>query len=264
MPNPRHAAALTWSPFINLVGIELEGAWDGQRPENLHGDGSVEISGYDASDCDCDDPDDCNCQARTARIVGESSSPPLAISAVSAWIERNYPDETNSSCGLHVHISLRELSYYTRLMEPAFYTRVFIPTMTHFCNAIRHSGDRALFTARLRGDNHFCQDMTMSVIQANYLRGTDRYTQLNYDYRQFGTVECRLFPMFSTATRASRAVHAYLRCVHTYLAGISEKKMSVHKTAIVSPADLARLSTLPYRSVQDRTASTDDPYLERD
>ena len=39
--------------------------------------------------------------------------------------------------------------------------------------------------------------------------------------QKFGTVECRLLPMFNSKQRAIRAIFTLIRCIESYLQGIT-------------------------------------------
>src|SRR5690606_19087235 len=96
---------------IKKVGVELEGGWDRTIPESIKHDGSVRVP--------------------EARQGGEAASDPLATpTAMENWVLQNYPDHTNQTCGIHVHVSFNELNY-SRIIDPDFY-REFLNKMRRF------------------------------------------------------------------------------------------------------------------------------------
>lgn len=190
---------------IDLVGVELEGGWN-HEPEHFHEDRSVSnLGGYN--------------------YHGESNSDPLKPELIEGWILRNYPDEANASCGLHVHVSFTSKLKYMRLMDKKF--------QTYFLNALRIWGEtenikkeigraghkvRAPFWARLEGNNTYCAtDGINSDLQAIMTsKGRCRYKALNFCYSLHGTLEIRVLPVFKQKELAVKAVKEVLRIINAY------------------------------------------------
>lgn len=188
---------------IKGIGVELEGGWDTPPPTQMHGDGSVRVS---------------------ANHVGEVSSAPLtSIEDAEAWVRANYPHHVDSSCGLHVHLSVNELNY-SRLMEPAF-EQVFTAKMTEFTEAglARRAPAFDRLRDRLEGRNVYCQKKFIPEQQIHRterygdVHSHPRYTQLNFCYTRHGTVECRLFPCFPDPNDGVAAVRLFYTTVYEYL-----------------------------------------------
>jgi hypothetical protein len=156
--------------------------------------------------------------------VGEASSDPLAtIEEAEAWMRTNYPHHVDSSCGLHVHLSVNELNY-SRLMEPAV-EQAFTAAMTEFTEAglARRAAGFDRLRDRLEGKNLYCQKKFIPTEQVHRTeRYGDvlvhpRYAQLNFCYARHGTVECRLFPCFPDVNDGVAAVRKFHDTVFNYL-----------------------------------------------
>ena len=181
---------------IKLVGIELEGGWDEAPDAPIHGDGSVTASGeYDS---------------------GEISSPPLRREDVESFIVRNYPQNVNPSCGLHVHTSLKSVGRYQQLMSEDFFA--------HWKNQMRLWGERypvhrdSQFWQRLAGRNTYCRDSFQAEEQAEATSKWDcRYSMLNFCWTLHGTLEARVLPMFKRPATAIAAVNRHLDIIEEYL-----------------------------------------------
>jgi hypothetical protein len=203
---------------IKLIGIELEGGWE-EEPENgvngeSHSDGSVNSF----SGCQYD---------------GEFVSRPMPLYDVESWIFRNYPDSMDSSCGLHVHMSLKTNLQYSRLMSKEFYD--------YFYRKLKIWGEKkkvykdSSFWKRLEGRNTYCRveyrdpdEQARSVSKGQY---GDRYNMLNFCYGTHGTLECRVLPVFKSKGLAVSAIMTVCHIVETYLrkpwAAEPEKKVVV-------------------------------------
>lgn len=212
---------------INRVGIELEGAWHiDTAKRRLKEDGSVGVS------CDC---------SPCRRVEnGEKASRTLlpVTKSIKTFVETNYPDHVNSSCGMHVHVSFKKDSDYARLMEPAF-NQYF----KHELNAWGHRANikNTAFWERLEGSNTFCKDEF--IPQQQFLQTSKRYTrytQLNFcysvgrrkcaelgcpgSYRDYcrlhsvgKTLEIRVLPMFKSKSVSIAAIEQVLTIIERFL-----------------------------------------------
>lgn len=206
-PSPIHVVEPAHHPVrrrrIKAIGVELEGGWQNNPPPDMHRDGSVTVD---------------------ARYVGEISSEPLPdIAAAEAWMRANYPQQVNSSCGLHVHVSTNELNY-SRLMEPEF-AQFFEGRMAEFLSQGLANGRPGydLLRQRFQGLNRYCQKKFIPEQQL-FMRDRygdtathPRYAQLNFCYARHGTLECRMFPCFPSVDDGVAAVKAFYDTVFDYL-----------------------------------------------
>ena len=193
-----------WAP-INRVGVELEGGWS-YIPVGSVPDGSVNDFGCEFS--------------------GELPSPAFPYwGSLQRWIQDHYPDFVDNSCGLHVHISLKNQGNYPRLMDDAF-TNWAQRYLGHFWQKTRGLSltEHSRLRHRLAGGNTYAQTEVRSLEQRSLLRKTSiRYTHWNFCYALHGTVECRILPMFATPDTALLGIASVIRCVNAWLYGGAQR-----------------------------------------
>lgn len=192
--------------FIHRVGIELEGGWNGGIDFQLDHDGSVNVD---------------------ADNWGELPSPPIRPAEIEKWMMDHYPDACNATCGMHVHVSVNQSLHYARLMEKQFHE--------HLKKSLKAWGEDPSikirenhpFWERLAGLNRFCLDKHIPEAQIFHREKSEtRYTQLNYTWERYRTVECRILPMFKHVEIAILAVFAVVDAFETYLR-VQEKEKSI-------------------------------------
>lgn len=182
--------------YINRIGVEVEGGWN-EEPARLQHDGSVSVS---------------------APYRGESISPPISNMAnLERFIEDNYPDISNSSCGLHVHLSFVHGAHYSLLMDREF-QQYFLREMESWGR--RFAGSEPDFWARIRGGNRYCLREWQADSQAKAMsKQNQRYCHWNFCYRLHGTAECRLLPVFKDVELAKAAVRKVISCSIMWIRG---------------------------------------------
>lgn len=201
--------------YIDKVGVELEGGqWRlGTRTPGWKHDGSVEK--------DLGTPEVYGDRNDAGEVV---SKPYRTWHFLRKWLLKEYPGAVDQSCGMHVHISFRDVNDYVRLMDPAF-DRFFKKRMKQFIARrtakrgpahLRMSPAIRQLANRLNGDNRYCED---DFIPERQLYGDGgRYTQLNFvAYHEHRTVECRLLPMFESPAAAVKAIRYVLNTFEMYL-----------------------------------------------
>ena len=235
---------------------------DIQHHKNFHEDGSVELDELsedkerncqhehdsDCYDIDCQHehtPDCCdhcqhehdeNCERENCghdcddnpacweggASAGEMVSDPGSLPVVFEFMDKYWPDETNKSCGMHVHISLKSNLDYSRLMSVRFY-RHFMRKMKIFGER-RHIHPNSPFWERFEGKNRYCErndkdgrpDFRDLMKDQPLGKNRDsRYRHVNFCYGKHGTVEIRMLPMFKKISVAKSAV--------TYMTGLIER-----------------------------------------
>ena len=92
---------------VHRVGIELEGGWKTGMGLAVIRDGSVSFT-------------DTEIQSHSIQAAGEIPSPPLEMSEWEGWLTNHYPSYSNTSCGLHIHLSFNSALRYQRLMDPSY------------------------------------------------------------------------------------------------------------------------------------------------
>lgn len=214
----------------DLIGIEIEGRFENRRDverlarsEGLGttGDGSIHRGDTDATPM-------------------EIQTKPELLAGALRQLAKFYPDETDESCGMHVHVSFKDIGSFSLLASPefgAYFTQRWRDWGTRL-----NINPRNAFWKRLNGENDYCNPN--SARDFNEPFGADRYRQLNFHaWNEHKTVECRLLPMFREARLAFAAV--------TELISIYEDWIHKH-AADYFPATTAKVEFL---SVQSQATS---------
>lgn len=191
--------------YIYLVGVELEGGWSKVPPaisewRYLGEDGSINHINEDKFH------------------IGELRSRPMSPSLISKWIRANLPQESNDSCGLHVHMSMSD-NHYSALMREDFH-KSLVSFFTKWGKEMRVPKDHP-FWDRLEGGNDYCmKEFSDPDLQAEVNDHDDcRYYQINFCRKLHGTVEFRFLPMWSIndARFACSAVTELIELVRSYI-----------------------------------------------
>lgn len=219
-------------PFYDKVGVEIEGRWlDVSATERLArregmgtcGDGSIR-NGFT--------------EARSMEIQTRPGSVVEQLRQLSAF----YPDESDASCGMHVHVSFQDKGSFTQLCTSEF--------LEYFANRWEEWGlanglpQNAEFFKRLRGDNDYCipndDDDLATPWQA------DRYRQLNFTaWDEHKTLECRLLPMFRSARLAYSALVELINIYEDWLGKdcpdvLHNHTLKPESATVMAPIDEAR------------------------
>lgn len=206
--------------FIDRIGVEIEGAWF--KPQSgLYDDRSVtgyinhfhtwyrkstkrEIPGYNGDNY--------------LDYIGEKISKPLSYSDTIKFIDDFWPDDTMERCGFHIHVSFKNISSYTKLMEKEFF-EFFLKHMEQW--GLKNKIESAQFWSRLRGENNFCTKKFIPEKQAalkeKKQNDPTRYCIFNYCFGIHKTIECRLLPTFETVTEAKSAFDAVIESFEIFL-----------------------------------------------
>jgi len=163
-------------------------------------------------DCDCE----CSCECDCNQGVGEIASPKLRVNEVKDFILNNYPDECNSSCGLHIHMSFKnDKKDYAILATKEFYDFFLSEIQTWADN--RKINKNSRFYKRLEG----VQYSKREFLAENQLNPnsdySDRYAHLNFCYNKHKTLEIRVGNMFDNKEISVEYVHAVIDIVNYYL-----------------------------------------------
>lgn len=190
------------------VGIEIEGLWR-DLEATIRASNNWHMG-------NCEDGSILRLDAEDAGMYAcEFQTRPGSLGEAIAQLTAIYPDATNASCGMHVHVSF-EQGDVTLLASEAFHT-FFLQRWEAWGHAVGVKGE---FWKRLRGENQYCnrgsQFRGVGVDATNH----DRYRQLNFSaYREHRTVECRLLPMFRDARMAILAVENLINIYEDFLIG---------------------------------------------
>jgi hypothetical protein len=187
---------------IHKVGVEIEGGWNSgnlppPEPGSAHSDGSVSFSE----------------SGITSREY--VSHPTENLIELDQWMRRVYPPHTNSTCGLHVHVSLKNPINYARIIDRRF-QEFFLEEMAAWGK--RRTTNKHFFS-RLAGENKFCKKEWKPEMQIKATsKGTgERWTQWNFCWGLHKTAECRMLPTFKDVNIAVDGVTRIVKCVEDYL-----------------------------------------------
>lgn len=213
--------------FVYKIGVELEGAFKQDREfknASFKYDGSVhfeygQLDG-DYIDDDWEEPD------RSSILVGEYivRRPLKTWQGYRNWCKHNFPDEVNSSCGTHVHISTKNLIYMSGLIEKAdMICDSMHKAYKRWAKTCLPHDLRYIFEERLAGDNEYCRKGHNAHQLLSNARSSDcRYKWLNFSsLSAHGTVENRLLPAFEDPQQlldaTSIMLNIYTKALNEYL-----------------------------------------------
>ena len=212
---------------IRFVGAELEGAWNKFPPlEKFEPDGSVFKAETYGSQVEWD-----RVKLKIASLkithTGELPSTPMLPIQLKTWMIKNYPQYTDKTCGLHIHMSFEDLKYYKRLMVPEYpiTLRVYLKKWA----VAEGLPDSHLIWDRVNGLNPYCSSRFWPDKQVgkkkNYDHGDgDRYTDVNYCWKQHKTIECRVLPMMETPELSYRGSKRILDITNACLVKLAQRE----------------------------------------
>lgn len=197
---------------INLVGLEVEGGWNGKPM----------VPPFEDIDLAADLSIDGTTMTTDNRLllphVGEAISPPLPVEAVDDWIERHWPHGTNITCGYHIHVSLKNNLHYMLLTRKSFMLQV-MRNMRSLALDLGLPPNHYIWH-RLSGTNPFCTYQfdagAQMEIKKKRVSDRTRYGFLNFAKGVHGTMEFRALPTFENAILAKRFTHLYLNLIEEY------------------------------------------------
>jgi hypothetical protein len=215
---------------LKLVGLEIEGGWDGEpwispfRDVSLTQD--MSINGQQL-----------HSPAIRATHVGEVISPPLDIfvgeeeeeeefsPGWQQWLMDHWPnaakeeDRTNDTCGYHIHVSMPSYKDYALLSGKHFFVSL-LGEMEKVGHALRIP-EGNYFWGRIKGKNIFCSSQFDPALQMRVKKDGEihrcRYGMLNFAWSAHGTVEFRALPTFTDVNIAHAITKAYLAFTEAYL-----------------------------------------------
>lgn len=203
---PGHNRRTCWMGALekchDKVGIEIEG-----RYYNL--DSYRQLMRQRPGMTDSDDGSISRGGRGTTREFRTTPGP--VATALSQLLEF-YPDESDRSCGLHVHVSFNCVTHITQLAHPKFFE--YFKTQFQAWGEQAGLGPRHQFWARLNGQNSYCRPN----VEVSDPCCDDRYRQLNFtSYERHKTLECRMLPMFRNAAHAVSAVQKLIQIYENWL-----------------------------------------------
>ena len=205
---------------IKLIGIELEGAWEGNPAgQKVVRDGSVfKEAGDDGGVRRATMP---------GLVVGEIQLGPMVPAGMTTLMRKVYPKLLDPSCGLHVHMSFSKVLHYRLLMIPE-YPETILYYLTRWAEKEKLPKEHPIW-ARLKGNSEFCQNkfwpdaqMQTRVKDWNKERYGHRYTVVHFGWERQRTVEVRVLPMFKEVEQALSAIKMVLNVTNATLLHVSK------------------------------------------
>ena len=191
------------------IGVEVEGVWADLRAAQRRADAVGMSQG---------------CSDGSVQVMGEHfrSSPcefqtkPGSLLHTLAQVHAVYPDQTNHTCGMHVHVSFLDPTHISQLNTVEFFE--YFRTRWEAWGAGKNLHPQSEFFKRLRGDNGFCRPNTTPCEVIG--RDGERYLQLNWlAWGEHKTLECRMLPMFQHEYLARSAITELIDIYEMWLGG---------------------------------------------
>lgn len=220
---------------IAAYGIELEGAWPSEPRGAVH-DGSVEgLEDYG--------------------YMGELPSPILrSLDSVATWIRSNFYEASNETCGMHVHMSFKNLADYALLMDSEQFQDYLLDGIRDWADANSHLSSYHPIYKRLDGENDMCELHFMPDVQAESdCKGHERYNVLNFCYELHSTLEIRVLPAFDTVEDAIDAVENLSRLVNAWLKQKRKRKLKKTSMRLVMGKQHREKDTLVLSNIRNLT-----------
>lgn len=177
-----------------------------------------DLDGSCGCECECE----CGCESDN---TGEIVSPPMKKALIKKWVKTCYPDDHNSTCGIHVHVSFTSNIDYMNLMSQEFYD-YFLKKMETWGKR-NHINEGSRFWKRLQGENSYCKRVFAPKGQKN--GNADRYTHLNYCFHEENrkTIECRLLPVFDKVELAQSAILEIVNTMQNYIRSMPSRQIEI-------------------------------------
>lgn len=236
---------------VEKVGIEIEGAFKKRFDDTeIHHDGSLTLP---------PEVKEWSPKGHLGEVCTGDGG--ILFEDMEKWVRAHYPDASNASCGIHIHVSFgKNLEEgFARCSQPGFYA--------HFLKEMNEWGKKKLpidaegaseFWKRLKGENEYCKLAFVPTVQARrshkngnpqlpVKNGGDRYCHLNFRLH-WGTIEARLLPTFKDPDLTVSALKKIVDIFNTWLAlpwgekkerfrlSLKEARMVPPKKKVVEPS----------------------------
>lgn len=163
--------------------------------------------------------DGCMCNDGSSYyFAGESNSNPCSnIRDLVNYVNENYPDHHDSTCGLHLHISFKSPVYYAVLVSEKFYDNLMKFYKSWLYENKINSNSRAF--KRLEGnrycENKFNLDEINQQIECNH-KSDYRYRVLNYCWNLHRTLELRFLNIFDQQELTNKCIKDLVKWIDDY------------------------------------------------
>jgi len=205
---------------INLVGLEVEGGWDGEPCKRPFTTKIIADHSIDGRTLLSDNP-------LTCVHIGEVVSVPLLPKreVIEPWLDKHWPQHTNNTCGFHIHTSYASMKDYAALTTKHFLTKL-VEAIIEKGKAVDLPTTHYLFK-RMVGNNPFTMynfDASNQLrMKAKSVGDRLRYGMINCSWNIHGTIEFRGYPTFETPILAREFTNLYLDFIEDYLEEFSDK-----------------------------------------
>jgi hypothetical protein len=223
MPHPVYPAVYKinekFGSYIDKIGLEVEGGWicqDGYRGGNIAShnhsiifDRSVQFRRRPRNTEEA--------ELQNSFVAGEINSPAYTdFSEINQFLNLYWPDQTNASCGFHIHASFKSEDYYNLLMDDEFYLlfKKELPIIEHKLKL------GAITKRRIAGKNRFCKDEWNPSRQkrAEEKYHPYRYSMINFCWNLHRTVEVRVFSAHIPMEKSFHLVRWWVNIINKFLA----------------------------------------------
>lgn len=221
--------------FIDRCGLEIEGCWAGEPGFSplafpLKQDISVHRIGDYAH-------------------YGEAATvEPIRRDEVAAWLKTNWPAAADTRCGLHAHASVLDpKKNYGRLACRAFFDTLLAKLEEWGRKNIPNKDDIYWHRLGVHGEsqlNRFCSRIFDPTTQMKMKDKSDnkRRSILNYCYDMHGTLECRVYPVFTQGPEmAASAVDVFFQTIEDFLSEVEEQE----KEGLIIPVSFRKKVVVP-------------------
>ena len=177
-----------------------------------HASNYVDDNYYDNIECDERDSDYC--------FAGESNSNPCSsMRDLLNYLQDNYPNEHDSSCGMHLHVSFKSKKAYMTLINSKFKDEL-IDFYYNWLNENKINQDSRAYQ-RLK-NNTYCENSYRKEDVEGQLYALDkdssvRYRVLNYCFSLHNTIELRFLNIFDKKEISSKCVKAIIKFIDSYI-----------------------------------------------
>lgn len=179
------------------VGVELEGLWI-REPEDFKHDGSVSFRSDERPDTGDDDDGDEYGSDRYGNYVGEVALGPDTLNGICNQVLDTYPERVNSTCGMHIHVSMPPDLYGHLLCRRSH--DEWLGMARQYAQRHLRGVTRQRAVSRLAGRNDYCAPVYEPVPRS-------RYRTWNMSaYHEHGTLEVRCWPMAQNEDTAVKIV----------------------------------------------------------
>lgn len=231
LPGHNAASCEIRQPYIDRVGIEIEGHWRNTRDAYDTLTSSVHEAGIRC----CSDS---SVRPPSGFFGLEIQTAPGTLREAISQLVEFYPQHTGSDCGMHVHVSFRDATLVSTLNTPEFFA-YFRAQWEAFIREHNLSPVGQL-ARRLRGENDYTDVNRDDEAEYESFGRQDRYRQINFAaWHEHKTVEFRLLPMFVHAEVGVKAICHLIRLLNVWFNDAADiLPPFADVTAALDPGDL--------------------------